>query len=186
MQPSQTRFLPQTMVDFFKRSIQELLGVCFLVATLVLILSLVSYTPIDPSFNTATLQAPANWLSFFGSYLADTMLQFFGFATFVWIIIFAIWGYRLLCQNTFSLSLTHCISSLLATLSIGMFLTGFAPFDAYFKASSLSFLSSIPSQGGVLSFLLFWNFQKILTFHHLSFLLKPILLVLFIIGFLCM
>ncbi|MDP3372225.1 MAG: DNA translocase FtsK 4TM domain-containing protein [Candidatus Paracaedibacteraceae bacterium] len=185
MQSSQTRFLPQTMVDFFKRSVQELLGVCFLVATLVLVLSFVSYTPVDPSFNTATLQAPANWLSFFGSYLADIMLQFFGFTTLVWIVIFAAWGYRLLCQNTFSLSLVHCISALLATLGTGIFLTGFAPFDSYFQASSLPFLSSIPSQGGVLSFLLFWNFQKILAFHHLSFLLKPILLALFGIGFLC-
>lgn len=186
MQSTHIRFLPQAMIDFFKRSVQELLGVCFIFATGCLCLSLASYTPIDSSFNTATLQSPTNWIGIFGAYIADISLQFFGFTTLIWILIFAIWGYRLLCQNTFSLSLTRFIAAFLATICIGMFLTGFPILNTYLKTSALALFSDIPSQGGVLSFLLFWNYQKLLSFHHLLFILKPTLLILFIIGFLFM
>ena len=185
MQPTQTRFLPIALIDFFKRSIQELFGVCLLAFSLVLCLSLASYTPIDPCLNTATLHAPTNWLGFFGAYCADIMLQFFGLATFVWIVIFATWGCRLVRQNSFSLSPTRWLTTLIATLCFGIFLTGFPFSDLFLKTSTTSIFANIPSQGGVFSVLLFRISRAFLASHHLLFLLKPLLLSLFLIGFMC-
>ncbi len=185
MQSTQTRFLPIALVDFFKRSFQELLGLCLILMTGALILSLASYSPIDASLNTATLQTPANWLGLFGAYCADIMLQFFGFATFIWIMIVAIWGYRLVRQQTFALSPIRWIAAFVSTLCFGMFLTGFPIFDPHLKTSTISIFADIPSQGGVFSFLLFWNARKFLALHHVLFLLKPALLTLFVIGFMC-
>lgn len=185
MQATHTRFLPIALIDFFKRSFQELSGLCLLVMTGALILSLASYSPIDASLNTATLQLPTNWLGLFGAYCADVMLQFFGLATFVWIVIIAIWGYRLVRQQSFSLSPIRWIAAFASTLCFGMFLTGFPVFDPHLKTSTVSVFADIPSQGGVFSFLLFWNSRKFLALNHLSFLLKPALFSLFFIGFMC-
>ena len=41
-------------------------------------LALVSYSPLDPSFNTATTARPRNWIGFFGSYFADWLYAVFG------------------------------------------------------------------------------------------------------------
>ncbi|MES2608533.1 MAG: DNA translocase FtsK 4TM domain-containing protein [Pseudomonadota bacterium] len=185
MQNTQTRFLPIALVDFFKRSFQELLGLCLILMTCALIFSLASYSPVDASLNTATLQTPANWLGLFGAYCADIMLQFFGLATLVWIVIVAIWGYRLVRQQAFALSPIRWISAFVSTLCFGMFLTGFPIFDPHLKISTVSIFADIPSQGGVFSFLLFWNSRKFLALNHMLFLLKPALVVLFFIGFMC-
>jgi len=185
MQATHTRFLPIALVDFFKRSIQEFLGFCLLLATGALCLALASYSPVDPSLNTATLQLPANWLGLFGAYCADIMLQFFGLATFVWILIFALWGYRLVRQQAFALSPMRWIAAFLAALCFGIVLTGFPIFDPQLKNSAISVFSDIPSQGGVFSFLLFWNSRKFLALHHMLFLVKPALITIFSIGFLC-
>lgn len=185
MQATQTRFLPIALVDFFKRSFQELLGLCLILMTVALVLALASYSPIDASLNTATLQIPTNWLGLFGAYCADIMLQFFGLATFVWIMVIAIWGYRLVRQQSFALSPIRWIAAFISTLCFGMVLTGFPIFDPHLKTSTSSIFVDIPSQGGVLSFLLFWNARKFLALNHMLFLLKPALLSLFFIGFMC-
>lgn len=185
MQITQTRFLPIALVDFFKRSFQELLGLCLILLTIALVLSLASYSPVDASLNTATLQTPLNWFGTFGAYSADIMLQFFGLSTFVWVVIIAIWGYRLVRQQAFALSPIRWVSALISTLCFGMVLTAFPILDPHLKTVSISIFSDIPSQGGVFSFLLFWNARKFFVLNHILFLLKPALLILFFIGFMC-
>ncbi len=54
-------------------------GVLLLLCAL-LLLALASYNPQDPSFNTATMQAPRNWLGLPGALVADLLLQWFGLA----------------------------------------------------------------------------------------------------------
>ena len=61
-----------------------MLGLVVLVAAGLLILSIVTYTPSDPSFNTIGGTAGAhparNWTGIFGAYVADTLLQLLGVA----------------------------------------------------------------------------------------------------------
>jgi S-DNA-T family DNA segregation ATPase FtsK/SpoIIIE len=74
------------------RRLNEILGLSVLVAAVLLLLALASYTPSDPSFNTAggyavkTTQFGAglahNWTGIVGAYLADAMLQLLGVAAF--------------------------------------------------------------------------------------------------------
>jgi len=70
----------------------ELIGFLLLVAAVLLLLSLVSYSPQDPSFNTAAstggadrpTSAPArNWVGMAGAYVADLALQFWGITAFL-------------------------------------------------------------------------------------------------------
>jgi S-DNA-T family DNA segregation ATPase FtsK/SpoIIIE len=77
---------PQRLVYSPTRSrrLNEMLGLVVLVAAGLLLLSLVSYTPSDPSFNTAGAlvgSRPAhNWTGLVGAYASDLLLQVLGVA----------------------------------------------------------------------------------------------------------
>jgi S-DNA-T family DNA segregation ATPase FtsK/SpoIIIE len=68
------------------RRLNEMLGLVVLVAAGLLLLSLLTYTPSDPSFNsvggsfgtTAAAHLTHNWIGVFGAYLSDLLLQTFG------------------------------------------------------------------------------------------------------------
>ena len=63
--------------------LNEAVAVVFLFAGLFLLISLVSYNPFDPSWNTATSVAkPLNLMGRAGATLADFLLQAFGFAAY--------------------------------------------------------------------------------------------------------
>jgi DNA segregation ATPase FtsK/SpoIIIE, S-DNA-T family len=63
--------------------LNEAVAVVFLFAGLFLLISLVSYNPFDPSWNTATATAkPLNLMGRAGATLADFLLQAFGFAAY--------------------------------------------------------------------------------------------------------
>ncbi|HEX4650385.1 MAG TPA: DNA translocase FtsK [Granulicella sp.] len=69
------------------RRLNELLGLVVVVAAVLLLLALVSYTPSDPSFDTVGSYAkgrPAhNWTGLFGAWLSDATLQVVGVAVFL-------------------------------------------------------------------------------------------------------
>ena len=63
--------------------LNEAVAVVFLFAGLLLLISLVSYNPFDPSWNTATSVAkPINLMGRLGAFLADFLLQAFGLAAY--------------------------------------------------------------------------------------------------------
>ena len=69
------------------RRLNEILGLVVLVAAVLLMLALVSYTPSDPSFNTVggyMAGRPAhNWTGIVGAWVADSSLQVVGVAIFL-------------------------------------------------------------------------------------------------------
>lgn len=60
---------------------------------------LVTYNPDDPSFNTVTEKDPSNILGYFGSYLADSLYQGFGIASFLIPISLFLWAYNVWYMN---------------------------------------------------------------------------------------
>jgi S-DNA-T family DNA segregation ATPase FtsK/SpoIIIE len=80
------------------RRFNELVGfVCFVAAAL-LFLALASYSPLDPSFNTAapgpSVRSPHNWIGMAGAYASDLLLQFFGIAIFGVPVVLTMFGIR--------------------------------------------------------------------------------------------
>src|ERR1700722_14666028 len=65
----------------------EVIGFLVFVFAVLLVLALVSYSPLDPSLNTAATPAagrPAhNWIGVFGALVADLALQLFGVSSFL-------------------------------------------------------------------------------------------------------
>jgi S-DNA-T family DNA segregation ATPase FtsK/SpoIIIE len=64
------------------RRLNELVGVSLIAMAGILVLSLVSYRPTDPSFNTVGAAIAHNWAGILGATLSDLLFQFEGFAAF--------------------------------------------------------------------------------------------------------
>lgn len=70
------------MSNIFQRFRRDIAAIIWLVCALFLGLSLMSYNPQDPSFNSIGKSTIAeNYCGYFGSFLADILLQLFGLAT---------------------------------------------------------------------------------------------------------
>ncbi len=69
------------------RRLNELVGFLLIVSAIFLFLALASYSPLDPSFNTAAAQPashPArNWVGMVGAYTGDLLFQLLGISTFL-------------------------------------------------------------------------------------------------------
>jgi S-DNA-T family DNA segregation ATPase FtsK/SpoIIIE len=86
------------MKRLFEKYSSDLSGLCWLGLSIFFSLSLWSYSPTDPSFNSLVSHgSPANYCGYFGSFLADLLFQGFGITA---------WAMVLMClrQSTMSLS----------------------------------------------------------------------------------
>ena len=91
-------YLATIFVPTGNRRLNELVGFLMCVSALLLFLALVSYSPLDPSWNSASgltdAHAARNWIGVVGAYTADAFLQFFGIGAFLLIIFPAMLGAR--------------------------------------------------------------------------------------------
>ena len=76
------KFLSTIFEPTRNRRLNELVGFLLCVSALLLFLALSSYSPLDPSFNSASVltgsHAARNWIGIIGAYLSDIILQFWG------------------------------------------------------------------------------------------------------------
>src|SRR3954469_22761933 len=91
-------YLATIFVPTGNRRLNELIGFLMCVSALLLFLALVSYSPLDPSWNSASVltgsHAARNWIGIVGAYTADAVLQFFGIGAFLLIVFPAMLGTR--------------------------------------------------------------------------------------------
>jgi len=91
-------YLATIFVPTGNRRLNELIGFLMCVSALFLSLALVSYSPLDPSWNSASVltgsHAARNWIGTVGAYTADAVLQFFGIGAFLLIVFPAMLGAR--------------------------------------------------------------------------------------------
>ena len=91
-------YLATIFVPTANRRLNELIGFLMCVSALLLFLALVSYSPLDPSWNSASVltgsHAARNWIGVVGAYTADLLLQFFGIGAFLLVIFPATLGVR--------------------------------------------------------------------------------------------
>ena len=91
-------YLETIFVPTGNRRLNELVGFLLCVSALLLFLALVSYSPLDPSWNSASVLTSShgarNWIGIVGAYIADAVLQFFGVGGFLLMIFPATLGVR--------------------------------------------------------------------------------------------
>src|SRR5215467_13405837 len=80
------KYLSRVFTPTRNRRLNELIGFLLIVSAILLFLALASYSPLDPSFNTATstgFSHPAkNWIGIFGAVISDLLIQFIGISVF--------------------------------------------------------------------------------------------------------
>ena len=91
-------YLTTIFVPTGNRRLNELIGFLMCVSALLLLLALVSYSPLDPSWNSASVltgsHAARNWIGIVGAYTADAVLQLLGVGAFLLIVFPAMLGAR--------------------------------------------------------------------------------------------
>ncbi len=91
------KFVSKIFAPTNNRRLNELVGFLLCVAAGLLFLALVSYSPIDPSLNSASSLASArarNWIGLFGAYGSDLLLQCLGLGAFLLPVLIALLGAR--------------------------------------------------------------------------------------------
>ena len=81
------KYFSQIFAPTNNRRLNELIGFLLCVSGLLLFLALASYSPLDPSFNSASVltgsRAARNWIGLVGAVVSDLMLQGFGIGAFL-------------------------------------------------------------------------------------------------------
>ena len=125
------------------RRLNELLGFLLCVAALLLFLALASYSPLDPSLNSASVltgsRVARNWIGLVGAFGADLLLQFFGIGAFL-LPVFAVgMGIRWFR----SLKVVSPVAKLLG----GIWLLMFVPGMLALLPGHLRWLGAVPLEG---------------------------------------
>ncbi|MDC1303033.1 DNA translocase FtsK 4TM domain-containing protein [Pelagibacterales bacterium] len=81
---------------FIINRLAEISGLIFLSFSILLFFILFSYSPLDPSINNVTDQEAQNILGKIGANIADLLMQIFGSTSYLLLIIFLAWSYRLI------------------------------------------------------------------------------------------
>ena len=96
--------------------LNEAVGLMLLSLALLLIMSLVSFHPMDPSFNVSRQligqDSVHNFIGKYGSILADLLLNAFGYASFLFPVIFLIFGWKWLRSQDISTPVTKVVGLL--------------------------------------------------------------------------
>jgi S-DNA-T family DNA segregation ATPase FtsK/SpoIIIE len=125
------------------RRLNELVGFLLIVSALLLFLALASYSPLDPSFNSAsvltTVRGARNWIGIVGAVLSDLCLQAFGIGAFLLPVFPALLGARWFRSRK--------VQSPVAKSMGGMWLLIFVPAFLALLPGHVRWLGVIPMEG---------------------------------------
>lgn len=170
------------LADFIKQRFKELFGLSFFVIGVLILGSLITYNPVDPSFNTASSLNATNLFKEWGSITSDIFLQAFGVSSFLWAAVFFVWGVRLLALTPFSLTLRHFIFALLGITGFSVMITAL-PFLDQWMIPIYKVLLSMPHSGGFMGYLMYAKIFHFIQKHHVEVLIVPFALTVFSVSF---
>jgi DNA segregation ATPase FtsK/SpoIIIE, S-DNA-T family len=136
-------FLESIFVPTGNRRLNELIGFLLCISALLLFLALASYSPLDPSLNSASVltgsHAARNWIGVVGAVISDLMLQFFGIGAFLLPVFPAMLGMRWFTSRK--------IQSPMAKSLGGVWLAMFIPALLALLPGQMRWLHVIPIEG---------------------------------------
>jgi S-DNA-T family DNA segregation ATPase FtsK/SpoIIIE len=137
------RFLASIFVPTGNRRLNELIGFLLCISALLLFLALASYSPLDPSLNSASVltgaHAARNWIGVVGALISDLALQFFGIGAFLLPVFPAMLGIRWFASRK--------VQSPVAKTLGGIWLVIFVPALLALLPGNLRWMNVIPIEG---------------------------------------
>ena len=135
--------ISKVFVPTANRRLNELIGFLLCVSALLLFLALASYSPLDPSLNSASTytssHAARNWIGIIGAYGSDALLQSFGIGAFLLPVFPAMVGARWFRSRK--------VQSPVAKSLGGLWLVVFIPAFLALLPGHVRWLHSIPMEG---------------------------------------
>jgi DNA segregation ATPase FtsK/SpoIIIE, S-DNA-T family len=139
------RLLASIFVPTGNRRLNELIGFLLCISALLLFLALASYSPLDPSFNSASVltgtHVARNWIGMVGAVISDLTLQFFGMSAFLLPVFFGVLGIRWFASRK--------VQSPIAKSLGGVWLIVFTPALLALLPGNLRWVNVIPIEGMV-------------------------------------
>ncbi|MGE3334718.1 MAG: DNA translocase FtsK [Rhodospirillaceae bacterium] len=115
-----TPFLPPAWAAMLKRAALFAAGLSVVMLCVLALLALISYSPDDPSLNTATNLTPQNALGFTGAIMSDALLQTVGLGALAIIFAVGAWGVRLMKGETVSWLWLRTVAVISASLLLAI------------------------------------------------------------------
>ena len=99
---------------------KEIIGICFFFLVILTLISLVSYSPLDPSVNHATHPGEVhNVFGFFGAHIAGILIGLFGLGAFVIPVLLLIFSVQFFSQQPNKVMILTLVGGLLLIVSTG-------------------------------------------------------------------
>ena len=117
--------------DFVKRRLCEAAGLLILTLAAALLVAFFSYSPADPSLNSASGGDVRNLAGRAGAVVADAFLQFLGLAAGVPALALAAWGWLLLGKRTISHPWIRVVAVLVACVLVAIAASAVASIDGW-------------------------------------------------------
>ena len=137
------RFLESIFVPTGNRRLNELIGFLLCISALLLFLALASYSPLDPSLNSASVltgtHAARNWIGVVGAVISDLILQLLGIGAFLLPVFLGVMGIRWFASRK--------IQSPVAKSLGGLWLVVFVPALLALLPGHLRWFNVIPIEG---------------------------------------
>jgi DNA segregation ATPase FtsK/SpoIIIE, S-DNA-T family len=134
---SRGRFLPTATLVEFRRRIRQVWGLLIGAVALLTGAMLFSYNPADSSLNTASHNEIQNYLSGPGALIADFLLQGFGLAPIILIVVALVWGGFLIAEVRIRHIWWKTSCLVLATLSFSLLLAFVPNVSSFMLSQSL-------------------------------------------------
>ena len=137
------RYLNQIFAPTSNRRLNELIGFLLCISALLLFLALISYSPLDPSLNSASVltgsRVARNWIGVVGAMVADLTLQGFGIGAFLLPVFPAVLGLRWFRSRK--------VASPLAKTLGGIWLIIFVPALLALLPGHVRWMGAVPMEG---------------------------------------
>src|SRR5271169_1024145 len=137
------KYLSQIFAPTNNRRLNELVGFLLCISALLLFLALASYSPLDPSLNSASVltgsRAARNWIGVVGAVISDVVLQGFGIGAFLLPVFSAVLGVRWFRSRR--------VSSPVAKVLGGIWMLIFVPALLALLPGHLRWMNAIPIEG---------------------------------------
>ncbi len=125
---NKTDFLPEHFRVFLSSKAIDILGVLLCVLGLIFALCLGSYSPTDPSLNSATtIDEVHNLLGHSGAYIADIFLQSFGIVSIIFPLVFIMSGWRILMRYALPKLWSRVTALIIGTIGLSVAFSSIPP-----------------------------------------------------------
>ncbi len=125
------RLLPESYQNFITNRLLELSGITLLFLSCFIFLSLLSFSPLDPSISNLNSSEISNLGGKIGANISDLLVQLFGYSSFILIVVLLSWSYKLIFHKYLPLIALH-------TFLLPFFLTSISVFINLLNISSVN------------------------------------------------